>query len=79
LKVLLGVLLSVGCSTSASASDQAANGTSERPTITFDADATTGTVSPLLFGATHRWVSEAAGSADPTSRCSTIPGAASTM
>lgn len=37
----------------------------ETPTITIDASAPAGRTSPLLFGANHRWVSDAAGSADP--------------
>ena len=37
----------------------------KKPTITFDAKAVAGTVNPLLFGANHRWVADAAGSADP--------------
>ena len=39
--------------------------TSAKPVITFDAKADSGTVNPLLFGANHRWVADAAGSADP--------------
>ena len=37
----------------------------EKPIITFDAKEAAGSVSPLLFGANHRWVSDACGSADP--------------
>jgi alpha-L-arabinofuranosidase len=37
----------------------------DKPTITVDAKAAVGTVNPLLFGANHRWVSDASGSADP--------------
>ena len=36
-----------------------------QPTITVDGKAVAGRVSPLLFGANHRWVSDASGSADP--------------
>lgn len=35
------------------------------PVITLDLDSDLGRVSPLLFGVNHRWVSNAAGSADP--------------
>ena len=35
------------------------------PTISVDATKTLGPVSPLLFGANHRWAADAAGSADP--------------
>jgi alpha-N-arabinofuranosidase len=35
------------------------------PTISVDAGKTLGPVSPLIFGANHRWVADAAGSADP--------------
>jgi alpha-L-arabinofuranosidase len=37
----------------------------ELPVITIDAKAPGGSVSPLLFGANHRWVENASGSADP--------------
>ena len=37
----------------------------QQPVITFDAKAVSGSVSPYLFGANHRWVSDACGSADP--------------
>jgi alpha-N-arabinofuranosidase len=65
LNFLLSAVLSVGCTMFAAAIGQAGNEMSEKPTITFDANAAIGAVSPLLFGANHRWVSSAAGSADP--------------
>lgn len=37
-----------------------------KPIITFDAKTVAGSVSPFLFGANHRWVENASGSADPT-------------
>lgn len=40
--------------------------TIDAPVITFDAATSLGSVSPLLFGVNHRWVSNAAGSADPS-------------
>jgi alpha-L-arabinofuranosidase len=36
-----------------------------KPHIVLHADAPLGAVSPLIFGANHRWASDAAGSADP--------------
>lgn len=38
---------------------------SDKPTITFDAKAIDGKVSPLLFGINHRWCVNGTGSADP--------------
>lgn len=38
----------------------------DKPVITFDGETNIGKVSPLLFGVNHRWVSNAAGSADPS-------------
>ena len=36
-----------------------------KPHIVLHADAPIGAVSPLIFGANHRWTFDAAGSADP--------------
>lgn len=37
----------------------------DKTTVSFDTTANAGTVSPLLFGVNHRWVSDGVGSTDP--------------
>ena len=62
---LLHALVLAACVTAAIASGHARHETSDGPVIKFDATVSAGTVSPLLLGANHRWVADAAGSADP--------------
>jgi alpha-L-arabinofuranosidase len=66
MKSLLRTILATSSTLfSATLLTQPASAQTGKPTITFDAKAAAGSVNPLLFGANHRWVEDASGSADP--------------